>query len=378
MTTPHPTQRALDIFGRQAMFRWLDDDGRPLGEQSVPALYAAAPLDERPCPYNDARRGRPMNVAALRQLSQTWEPLLAALAHLVAVASEGDPSGQLAWQLNAALSASPVALRLHEGVAGATPRLVSAAFKASLGFSRALPALVMASPDRAGRPMRDALAPEALFAWLERGEWLEGAQQVCAGSRRQIEQYHRVLLGERASDLPAPRWSDAFGVDALSLWRFTRVWCELMALTAAWCAITGWFVALGRLDEAPGFGAVDPDRARWPLGLRFIERRPAHEALRLARSEPMLDPVRLTWLYTEADCPDSLLELLGAVDPAADAPIGTVDATFAALLPDLTARLVQALGLDPAGVRLDVEASLVALDPGPPCRPPDAGLPWPD
>lgn len=55
-----------------------DTSGRPLGEENAPeARRAGVIFEEKPCPYEDTRRGKPMNVTALRGVRQDWDGVVA-------------------------------------------------------------------------------------------------------------------------------------------------------------------------------------------------------------------------------------------------------------------------------------------------------------
>ena len=71
----------------------VDVGGRPLGEAASP-LYATTEIEESPCPYSGARRGRPMNTAALRQMGGRWAEILADVAAL----RGGDDTLHGAWR----------------------------------------------------------------------------------------------------------------------------------------------------------------------------------------------------------------------------------------------------------------------------------------
>ncbi|MEZ4241124.1 MAG: hypothetical protein R3F59_34185 [Myxococcota bacterium] len=164
-----------------------DAEGRPLGEVSAPG-YDEVPTEVVACPYADGRRGQPMNVTALRQLTGAWPALLGTVRTL----SGPSPTAHRAWRTAVACTAAPLL------VAEPVPVPLAALFKTALGLSQVTTALLLAADGVADTPLAALGTPAEAFDTLDRDGWLQGQLQVCAGSRPMIEQMWRALGG--ASD----------------------------------------------------------------------------------------------------------------------------------------------------------------------------------
>ena len=337
-------RRLLEAVVHDGALHWLDTDGRPLGEQAAEAAYRAAATDERVCPFPDRRRGRVINASALRQITDHWDAILATVAHLGAVSV---PAGQpvtlhRAWSINGAAGAIALWHGLTADSAG-IPVAASALYKASLGFAKVFPELLLQDPDAAAAPLGERLSPEAFFDHLDTGGLLVGGSQVCAGSRAQILAYYDALLSPCRLAEGAP-----IGPPDADLGRFLGPAERLFALVAVWVATVGGFVRLGRLDEVPGYRAGAPE-PHWPVGLRVFGslRSPA---VRLVRSHAFLDPVRVTWLCPEGRVPACVVRFLERVDLQHPRPLGAVDQVFLTEARPVVAALLESIG---AGVEPD-------------------------
>jgi hypothetical protein len=71
-----PLPRTWTFFG--PLFPMKDVDGRPLGEHAAPeSARVGVEFQRRACPYEGHRRGTPMNVSALKQMTSSWAEALA-------------------------------------------------------------------------------------------------------------------------------------------------------------------------------------------------------------------------------------------------------------------------------------------------------------
>lgn len=152
-----------------------DSDGRPLGEQASPTMYASC-REERACPYPGGRHGLTMNTAALRQVRRHWP------AVLQTVRAWGRPGATVreAWQVT--LAAYVVAATHPEPI----PAPISALYKTCIGFNQVLFFLLLAADDVGEAPLSALATPPEFVQWLEREGWLLGQDQVCAGPARLI------------------------------------------------------------------------------------------------------------------------------------------------------------------------------------------------
>ena len=261
----------------------LDVDGRPVGEVGS-VHYTEVETELGGCPYDDARKGRPMNRSALRQLSVVWPEVRATVAAMAARASRPATVAG-AWQTALAGTAIPSRwAREHPGVA--VPRLWSAIYKTSLGFSQVLTALLLSAEGVADCVLSSLGTPEAFLDLLDREEWLVGEQQVCAGPP--------AWIGALLQALSTPDPSMALPFDVGTLGRRRATWVALQVVF---------------LGEARNFG---PQAPRLPC-LRAAQALPGRQATHARR------------LFGDADVPDAVerfLEQLAAEPDASLARLG--------------------------------------------------------
>lgn len=242
---------AFTVWAEQAQRDWLDTDGRPLAEVSSPAYPSDTVVVA--CPYSGGRKGRPMNATALEQVRAHAEVGLATLSAAVG------PEPRVADVYAAACRVVAAPLFLPRPV----PAASSALYKTTAGFLQLLTALLLASPGLAETAARDLPGAASLLTVLERGRWLIGQQQVCAGSPGEISLAWEVLCGRRHVDgaaLPLAPADWAPGATAL-----------VLGLTLAAHAR----LVRAERDGLLGFGTADPRVDEWPLGARLWYRRPA-------------------------------------------------------------------------------------------------------
>jgi hypothetical protein len=189
-----------------------DEDGRPLGEHSV--RPDARELSA--CPYDDRRRGQPMNTAALAQVVSQWGSILPLLG-AAAAQQDGTVSGM--WRATAGcVLAAPQA-------GTPVPRALSALYKTALGLNQALLRLLLATDGLAGRPATELGAGPAFAAWCDREGLLFGREQVCAGSPGQIGAAWDALLAATPGQTPVSAGA-------------ARAFADLQALQLAMMAAT--------------------------------------------------------------------------------------------------------------------------------------------
>jgi hypothetical protein len=155
-----------------AAIHLVDADGRPVAEVASP-LYAGVPTELASCPYADNRRGMPINRSALRQMTAVWPSLLASVRFLATEA--GPPTVHDAWRVAVTGLTAPL-------VAGSpVPVPLAALFKACLGMSQLLSALLLSDDGVADAPFVELGTAAELLGELDTGRWLIGEVQACAG-----------------------------------------------------------------------------------------------------------------------------------------------------------------------------------------------------
>lgn len=170
----------------------LDDEGRPLGERRAPsAAKQGVPIVLRGCPYHDERKGVPMNVSALAQVTRHQERVLAELSAFVAHTDGAGWTGALEAVVH--LLSAPALSLLSERDAGAVIRAEHAVgHKLAAGFYGVVRDLV--ARDALGAPV--PVTADAMCAVVRAERALFGASEVCAGAPNMLVRATRVLLGE--------------------------------------------------------------------------------------------------------------------------------------------------------------------------------------
>ena len=199
----------------------LDDDGRPVGEQRAPALYEATPTELKRCPYPGSRNHheRPMNLSALRQMTQSWPQILVALAGWQRKYAERTPRTSYdyfdLWKVCFQASALPV-YWMYENAPrtpdARVPVFASAVYKVLLGIVGVAGELAMMESLRkrhllvrlSHRGPLYAFSPSAFHEYVEVKQQLIGAKEVCAGPKKLIEEAMKsLMLGEANGAFPA-------------------------------------------------------------------------------------------------------------------------------------------------------------------------------
>jgi hypothetical protein len=192
----------------------FDDSGRPLGERYFPPPFrGAAPFHMAVCPYPGPRRGRDMNVSALRPVIRHWDSVLRALVTLRAQHLGWRADTALTWIdlwfLGRIATAVPAYLaRVGGGDAARTPvpTPVAALFKPTIGLymiaERAF--LCGADPDA---PLTTATVVDA----LHRTRALLSDDAACSGPPRLLAQLIDVAVSGSSGTGTAPPGSDALG-----------------------------------------------------------------------------------------------------------------------------------------------------------------------
>lgn len=315
----------------------LDADSRPLGEQAS-AFYERAPRDEQHRRFGDSRdpTGLPCNVAALKQIARAWPVILAALRSF----EPGEPiTVHRAWRRTQA-STSYARLSALRSPQRMVEREVSALYKITIGFSELLSTLLMDETLDADARAGDE---RALSSWLDAHPFLIGERQVCAGTRAQIAEVWRAIVGE-GDPSPAVEWSAPWVVPALD------AAIELAALAASAAGAARAYVMAGALAEVRSL-----DDAAGPTSLRLFAAESVPrlcETLRLGAETSALHP---SLLFPSSGVPSSLRAFLEALPEAASSatPFAATDALLLVEARPVAARLMSALERDGAPLTLD-------------------------
>lgn len=265
-----PAQRAALVAGLVdgAAAELVDVDGRPLGEVSS-AAYDPSATEIAACPYADRRRGEPMNLTALAQLSGCWRALLGTVAALAGPS----PTVHRAWWVATTCVAAPLVAPRP------VPVELAALYKTALGLSQATAALLLAEGGVADVPLVALGDDDAFFTFLDDGEWLFGQVQVCAGSGPQIRQMFGALAGLGAPVGPVgPAFAALPGGAEIG-----AIGVEVIGLQAAYLTAARRAVRAGRADGLAGTPAERWLHAPppWLRALAAVPNRPVEQVLRL-------------------------------------------------------------------------------------------------
>jgi hypothetical protein len=268
-----------------------DEEGRPLREgRTPPELRRPAEIEYRPCPYPGSRQvaGRPMNVSALRQTSEHWDEIIAALGFLrtayAGLRGGYGPDILDLWRVSQLGSALPW---FHVLAGEPLPAYAAALSKATLGTGILAQRLLLRMLAEAWMP--PPLTARALAELAESTGTLVGETEVCSAPDRMIARFLEVLVGEPGepeAPLPGPAPSAAierlvaardrvlgFGASyaafKLAMWLYYQARRFLYADIAA---ARGDAVVRALLEapcEPPDFFVIEPPRpAAVPPALR--------------------------------------------------------------------------------------------------------------
>ena len=271
---------------------YRDVSGRPLGEVSS-RHYVAAGVDERTCTYPDRRaeHNAPMNMAAFRQVIGRWDAVRNRLDGVRrSVRPRGDVRLVDAWKISAVAKWHAASGNARSGIEVDQ----AAVYKTCLGYSRIFLVMVLLEPGQAQTPVRSLFDAEGYFDFLDRGDWLVGARQVCAGTQRMIEDLYEVIVGIKRTSSPVRFDGDAFAEAAATL---------DLALIAATCAAREK-LHRGEIDEVPGYGRRPDERREdlWPRCVRMMQR-PQHPIVQLVLGLPEVKTTDVLRVWRSADLP---------------------------------------------------------------------------
>lgn len=180
----------------------VDTDGRPLREHSAPLeLQKGVPMELIECSYPGSRykHKNPMNISALRQMTEHWDELISGLLCLRNLYVQSSNKVRLIdlWRIGMLGEILPQYLtyRAHNPVShSAMPPFVAAIYKVMIGLNTSIFKLaqttLLSSPDTVDQEVD----PEKLFAFVESDNLLIGVKQVCAGPEGMIRKAIRLLV----------------------------------------------------------------------------------------------------------------------------------------------------------------------------------------
>ncbi len=217
-----------------------DDEGRPVNERRAPSrVKRDVPMELRACPYHDARKGSPMNVSALAQVTRYLQPVLSEIRDFGAACGEVPSTYARVMMTVVDLLARPVVLVLEAGsLEQRVPAQAAVGYKLAAGFFGVIADVLAA--EVSGPPL--PATTDALMHFVHKRRALIGAGEVCAGPPAMIARACDELLeGYKTGDpqhVSAERVQLARGlteqIQLGRVWEAYDLAVERMILTGNW------------------------------------------------------------------------------------------------------------------------------------------------
>lgn len=170
----------------------LDDEGRPVSERRADATArSGVEMEMRECPYAGIRNGRLMNVSALTQISNHYNPVMAEIAAFRRQAG-GDAATWpdiLAVVLDQ-LARPAILLLKQRDARRAVPAQAAVGHKLAAGFFGVMRTL----HERLVRGADLPVTAEVFLGLVDETRALVGASEVCAGSPQMIRKATTILV----------------------------------------------------------------------------------------------------------------------------------------------------------------------------------------
>ena len=180
-----------------------DDEGRPIGERNAsPEALENVPLVLRECPYRDSRfrHELPMNVSALKQVSQHWYTVL---SDVQALRNEyfrhyplASPDMLHLWKLTRMITALPAYLtrRRHgQFMSGHIPAEIAVLYKVVLGVYQTFD-VMMIQATFAGYDLHMQVTPASMIRLVEAQKLFVSPHGVCAGPMDMVGEILSVVI----------------------------------------------------------------------------------------------------------------------------------------------------------------------------------------
>lgn len=172
----------------------LDDEGRPVSERrAANRVKAGVPMELKSCPYRDERKGHPMNVSALAEITRHLDPVL----DDVRAFRSARTSTEAGWNPMFAavvdqLSGPALHLLRTRDPSALIPARRAVGHKLAAGFYGVVRGLLR--EQALGRER--AITVEEVLSYVKSSRSLIGASEACAGPLHLIAKATAVFLGE--------------------------------------------------------------------------------------------------------------------------------------------------------------------------------------
>jgi hypothetical protein len=170
----------------------LDDEGRPISERRADAtVRAGVEMEMRECPYSGIRHGRQMNMSALAQISNHYNPVMAEIA---AFRSQVGP-GEAGWPDILAvvmdqLARPAIHLLQQRDSRGPVPAQAAVGHKLAAGLFGVMRTL----HERLTLGAELPVTADVFMQLVEETGALVGASEACAGSPQMIRKTTVILV----------------------------------------------------------------------------------------------------------------------------------------------------------------------------------------
>lgn len=247
----------------------LDAEGRQVGEANVfpAALRLDVETEWRTCPYSGSRYldERPMNVTALRSMSNYWPQMMGALRLIRAAYLQRYPDVEQHWTVGSieALATLVLAVPTYQLMRNDQPVTNGELHPALASMFRVTDGLRMVTHQMifvpVGEPTLPTSAPMTvteLYDYSERNYAFSSVHGVCAGPRVMVEEFMNVLINghefdglhalqledavqDALNDLPAAFDYGLLGLQvhvvSFSIWpAMTECYVQLQQITQGW------------------------------------------------------------------------------------------------------------------------------------------------
>ncbi len=221
--------------------RWVannvDTHGRPLGEHRCKGAYPELNTQHRTCMYTGSRyqHAHPMNLSALRDISQQWALVIEILValHREYLRKNNNSTFDIKSFMHVAGAGVllPDYLCLHADKQDFNTVFtvdISGLYKVCLGALAVAWELSVVKDVSGEDPVR--LDPHLVYEYLEDMQWLIGPEEVCGGSKRLIIEMFVAMIEGDNSGLGSNRTLDELlpGVDVDSFMGFSEAANELL------------------------------------------------------------------------------------------------------------------------------------------------------
>jgi hypothetical protein len=181
----------------------LDEEGRPVGERrATSAAKTGVPIELRACPYHDERKGNPMNVSALAQITRHLVPVCEEIAKVRSWIHQDDHSWIPMFMVVIDQLSGPARFLLERRESqGPIPVLFSVGHKLAAGYFGVVRNLVEEETFGITRP----ISTESLMNYVHKNRSLIGASEVCAGPTTLIERVTNTLLYRTSESVPVTK-----------------------------------------------------------------------------------------------------------------------------------------------------------------------------